>query len=126
MTPIERSTKWRKDNFNLHRLYNILSGCKKRAKEKGLPYDLTSAWFKTKAIDVGKCEDTGIVFNHEPAIKINNPHPFAPSICRKDTNKGYTQDNCKVVVWIHSEAKRYGDVGLLYHYCKEFIRTIEG
>ena len=126
MTPSDRMTIWRKDNFNRARLHNILSGCKIRARKKNVEFDLTYEWFKHRAIDVGVCEDTGIEFDHEAPTTKNKNHPFSPSIDRRDPTKGYTQDNCRVVIWMHNRAKGEDDIGILYYYAKELIRAIEG
>ena len=120
------TTKWNKEHYNVTRMYGTFFACRRRAKEKGLEFTLTSQWFRYKALEVGVCEDTGIPFDHDPPKVKGKRHPFAHSIDRRDPNKGYTEDNCKVVVWIHNRAKGDDDLGILYHYCKEFVRAIEG
>lgn len=126
MTPTERTVKWNKAHYNVSRLYNIINSCRTRAIKKGIEFTLTYRWFIDKATKVGICEDTGIPFNHDPPTIKGKNHPFAPSIDRRDPNKGYTEDNCKVVVWIHNRAKGDDDLGILYYYCKEVVRAIEG
>lgn len=60
---------------------------------------LTIEWIKGKLL-AGVCEVTGIAFEFE-----RNGNPFFPSIDRIDSSKGYTPDNCRVVLWIINTAK---------------------
>lgn len=60
-------------------------------------YDLDLQWFVDK-LTIGKCEITGIQFdfNEHPLYSKN---PFSPSIDRVDSLKGYSKENCRVVLW---------------------------
>lgn len=69
-----------------------------RAKLKRLEFDLTPEWVQEK-LDQGICEFSGMNFNHKPKGMPKGGHPYAPSIDRKDCRKGYTQDNCRVILW---------------------------
>lgn len=132
MTPERRAmnvisaAKWNKEHYEVSRLYNIYNSCRIRSLKNGIEFSITSQWFRHKAIDIGVCEDTGIPFNHDRPTTKGKRNPFGPSIDRRDPNKGYTEDNCKVVVWIHNRAKGDDDLGVLYYYCKEVVRAIEG
>jgi len=75
----------------------LLRYARERAKRKGLPCTLQLDWVR-KRIDQGHCEATGLPFTVGEKLA-NGPHPFAPSIDRKDHSKGYTPDNCRVVVY---------------------------
>lgn len=73
----------------------LLAGCKSRALEKKLPFDLTEEW----AINcwTGRCEATGIVFLcGQPH---GTPRTFWPTIDKIDPQRGYVQDNCRFVLW---------------------------
>lgn len=122
----QTAAKWNKEHYDISRLYNILTQCRLRASKKGIEFTLTPQWFRYKALEIGICEDTGIPFCHDRPTTKGKNHPFAPSIDRRDPNRGYTEDNCKVVVWIHNRAKGDDDLGILYYYCKEVVRAIEG
>ena len=73
--------------------------CKSRAKHRSLEFGLTLEWFRQKLLAC-MCEVTGIVF----VLNVRR-HPFMPSIDRIDSSKGYTPDNCRVVLWIINQAK---------------------
>jgi len=62
--------------------------------------DLTYQWIQTK-IENGFCQITKI-----PFVLTSSHHPFAPSLDRIDSNKGYTKDNIQVVILIYNTAKR--------------------
>jgi len=78
---------------------HLLNRCRDRAKEKGMECSLTLEWIKQKLL-AGVCEVTGISF-----AKNGSRHPFMPSIDRIDSSKGYTPENCRVVLWMINAAK---------------------
>ncbi len=49
----------------------------------------------------GLCEVTNLPF--VPSEK--KMGPFLPSVDRTDPKKGYTKDNCKMVIWMYNAAK---------------------
>lgn len=102
-------------------IVNALKRIRKRAIEKGLTYDLDSEWFENK-LKVGKCEMTGLPFNTELP---HNENPFFPSIDRTDNNKGYTKDNCKLVVLGYNQLKLDNDIRTVILFCKKFVEIYE-
>ena len=81
------------------RASRLTHGAKKRAFLAKIKFDLSIKWVEEK-IKAGKCEVSGIEF-----VLSDGRHPFAPSLDRTDPNKGYTEDNVKVVVWCYNAAK---------------------
>lgn len=71
----------------------IVRATKNRAKRKGLPFDLTYKW--TAAHYTGFCELTGLPFDLTPGKR----SLYSPSLDRIDNSKGYTQDNCRFILW---------------------------
>lgn len=81
--------KWRAK----HPLIALLAAIKHRALTNDMSFDLTLKWADTRW--TGRCELTGLEFVR-PARRAGM---FAPSIDRIDNTKGYTQDNCRIVLW---------------------------
>jgi hypothetical protein len=70
--------------------------CKGRSEKRNLEFDLTKEWIKKK-LDAGYCELSGEKFCLEASIE-THWHPYSPSIDRIDSKKGYTQDNCRIIL----------------------------
>jgi hypothetical protein len=85
------------------RAISLHGAAKKRAKEKGLDFDITIDWVEQRLI-TGVCEVTGIPFEKDDAVE-RVGRSFAPSLDRRDNALGYTQDNVQVVCWIYNRAK---------------------
>lgn len=83
--------------------WNILiTAAKVRAKKKGIPFSLTSAWACSRW--TGRCEITKLNF----AITNSGRNPFSPSIDQIRPSKGYTQDNCRFILWSINAMKGAG------------------
>jgi len=78
----------------------ILANKRIYCKRKDLPYDLTKTWLREK-LRLGRCEVTEIGFE----LHKGKRSPFGPSIDRIDPRRGYTRDNCRVVVNCYNQAK---------------------
>lgn len=83
----------------------ILRRTRGRAKKAGLEFAVSEAWV-TERLANGHCEVTDLPFDVRLGTR-TVPNPWAPSIDRKDCTKGYTEDNCQLVVWVYNLAK-YG------------------
>ena len=75
----------------------LFNAARRRAKLKGLPFDLTREWV-LKQLESG-CALTGFTFVLERGRGPGNRHAFAPSIDRKIPSDGYTKANCRAIVW---------------------------
>lgn len=71
----------------------LVRGVKVRAKVQGREFDLTREWAIARW--TGRCEMTGLPF----VVSELKNNAFSPSIDRIDNTKGYTQDNCRFVLW---------------------------
>ena len=97
------------EHWNYHRIaYLLISSAKSRAKNKSLQFDLDLDWVKER---LNVCEVTGIKFEIRDVTTTSsgrnyaNRHPYTPTIDRIDNNKGYTKDNCRVVIWWYNLSK---------------------
>jgi hypothetical protein len=75
------------------------------AWRKGFLFEISKEWI-TERILAGTCEATGIPFDMTPARNVRSN--FGPSIDRRDSRGGYTEENCQLVVWIYNAAKGAG------------------
>jgi len=104
--------------YNRVSIVNKLNHIRKRANKKGLDFDLTVDWY-IKELERGTCAITGIPFNLEPYKGMM--HPFIPAVDREDNSKGYTQDNCNLVVYIFNIAKGENTYKEMYEWSKEYL-----
>jgi hypothetical protein len=85
----------------------LLGSAKSRAKRKNIEVSLTKEWILEK-LNSGVCELSNLAFDLSPTGRINR-NPFSPSIDRIDSNKGYTPDNCRVILLSMNDAlNQYG------------------
>jgi hypothetical protein len=77
---------------------------KARAKKANLPFSLTEEWAINRW--TGHCEMTGLKF--EIAQKGHKRSIWSPSIDRIAPTKGYTQDNCRFVLFGINSFKHAG------------------
>ena len=73
----------------------MLKAAQSRAKLKGLPCTITIEWIEAK-YRLGRCELSGLpyVLNRR-----RGGGPFSPSIDRVDSTRGYTPENCRLILW---------------------------
>lgn len=112
MTKKERDRAWRlgtekgRSNHATWKLNQpasyLLRKAKDRANKKGLECTLTKEWIETR-LPAG-CEVTGLPFVYAMG-SAKRHNPWSPSIDRKNSNEGYTPDNCRLVVWMYNVAK---------------------
>ena len=71
----------------------LVRDAKKRAMKDGLPFDLTVEWIEERILD--GCPLSGMQFDLSPGMV----NPFSPSVDRVKNHLGYTQDNCRVIIY---------------------------
>lgn len=75
----------------------------RRAAKQSREFDLTEE-FLTTLFTQTHCAQTGIAFRHDWDGGARQ-NPFAPSVDRVDSTKGYTRDNVQLVCWAYNVAK---------------------
>lgn len=100
----------------------MLGAAKNRAKDKLWAFDLHKDWLR-KRLEAGCCEATKIPFDFGARAAAA---PFSPSIDRIDNSKGYTQDNCRVVVWLLNRARSCYTDELLIYTIQQWMANKEG
>jgi hypothetical protein len=77
----------------------LISNTKRRAKRRGITYELTEDdWARMRQRANNRCELTGIEFDWTRFSK-KTIRPMAASCDRIDSSKGYTLDNCRLVLF---------------------------
>lgn len=81
------------------KLRRSLDASRKRAKEKGFEFELDWDWARQQIEQTNFCCCmTGIPFFTDTNAQ-SLANPYAPSIDRVDSKRGYTRDNCRVVIY---------------------------
>ena len=115
-----------------YKALNLYNSCKKRAQEKGLAFDLTIEWMMGK-LKEGKCEVTGFEFEITPFIDKSSVQLdylklsyTSPSVDKIDASKGYTKDNCRLVLLAYNHLKSDKNFDMrLYKLCKKLCKIVE-
>jgi hypothetical protein len=97
--------KWRETAEG--RAYSIWSARKRDAKKARLEFTLPLETV-VLALQLGTCEATGLLFNMKAGR--GKAGPFSPSIDRKDSTKGYTPENSRMVLWaLNAACGKWGE-----------------
>ena len=100
------------------RMRRAFHAAKQRAKKRGADFTITMDDVLPQ-VELGYCSVTKIPFSHE-AMPNRRRNPFAPSIDRIDSSKGYTPDNIRVVIFAFNlmladfGAEVFGEVAKAY------------
>lgn len=77
----------------------VLQAAKQRARKTGLPISLGLDWVTERVVGIGRCALTGLPFDFSgEASPGSRRNPFFPSIDQIEAGKGYTPENCRVVL----------------------------
>lgn len=82
------------------RAAHLLASAKARAQKKGLAFDLDLEWIIERMEK--PCPKTGVEFR---LVVGSGRHWNAPSLDRIDNTKGYTKDNCQIVIDMYNICK---------------------
>lgn len=87
----------------------VLYDAKARALKKSMAFDLTKEWAAARW--TGRCELTGAAFS----FNVGKPWAFSLSLDRIDPKRGYTQDNCRFILWAVNRFKSDYDDATMFH-----------
>lgn len=82
-----------------------------------MAFDLDADWCRAQY--TGRCALTGLEFSYE-GIK-RGPKMRAPSVDRLDSTKGYTKDNCRIVIFAVNALKHSGTDEDMYKIAEALI-----
>lgn len=79
-------------------LAKAVRAARSRAKRRNLEFDIDEAWVIERAENAKfKCNLSGIPFYADRDFRTR--HPYAPSLDRIDSSRGYTKDNVRVIAY---------------------------
>ena len=93
---------------------------RQRAKECGMPFDLTAEWIAAK-LRIGTCEKTGAVLDFAHPESTQQYNWNAPSLDRIDSSKGYTIDNVQITTWRYNQSKNLMSDAELLEFCRLIV-----
>ena len=98
------------------------SNAQQRAREDDLPFALDREWIEEK-LRRNRCEATGLPFTFTAGQGkgANRENAFGPSIDKIDPERGYTRNNCRVVVNIYNTARGRGEDEALTRLCRAVL-----
>ena len=109
------------------RMNSMWHTLKKGAEQRGLDFEISQDWLYNKIL-LGRCEKTGIPFvldadEHEDSVTSKGQvrNPWAPSIDRIDSTKGYTEENCVIVCYVYNMAKGAFDESVVEQFCRGYL-----
>lgn len=94
----------------------------KRARAMNRDFSLTREDIAGR-IAGGRCEATGIAFDMSPGSDKHHANPWAPSLDRRDSAKGYTLDNVQVVCAAYNYAKSEWSADVLLRLARAIVDT---
>jgi len=120
----------RRSSNSFQKAQTMFHTVKKGAKQRGLEITITPDWI-LQQLEEGKCAVTKLSFVFD---SVENEHtittrkgrmlnPFSPSVDRIDCTKGYTPDNCQLVVSIYNYSKLSFSEEAVKIFCKAYLNN---
>ena len=79
------------------RARSLFNAAQRRSLQRNYEFSIDLDWVSER-LKSGKCELTGIPFVFETRQN-GHRNPYSPSLDRKDSSKGYTPENCRIILW---------------------------
>lgn len=106
------------------RISKRLGTMRKRCRDKGWDFDLTMEWYIEK-LSYGRCEVTGLKFDISKFDSNTYIPAYLPTVDRIDSKKGYTKDNCQLVIMAYNQAKNEYTISELLTWAEKFVEKYE-
>jgi hypothetical protein len=91
------------------------------AVKRSLVYELSDEWAIARW--TGHCEISGLPFSKQG--EGTGPHPMSPSIDRTDQSIGYTQNNCRFILWAINGMRGRGTDETMYMIAKAIVARMD-
>lgn len=101
---VRAAQKARRKNKAFNRPRESRNECKRRAKERGIPFFLSTAFIREHTGKV--CPVFGVAYEYGTPEDAN----LSPSIDRLDSSKGYTEDNVAIISTRANRLKNNGTI----------------
>jgi len=112
------SNKWANNNLERVKARQLFNAAKTRAKNKNIHFNITIDWIFEK-LKIGLCEYSGMKFSFD---KTGEPKLMSPSIDRINPSLGYTESNCRIVLYPLNLFKNRYNLTDLIIIAKEFVK----
>lgn len=108
------------------RLVSLLGGARRRAKQKGLEYDLDLKWLlNLYKIQNGCCALTGLLLIFEFNKEFKRQFmPFSPSLDRIQSHGGYTKENTRLVCTAINVAMNHYGEGIFRQISSAYLAAV--
>lgn len=116
----ERNIKYKKrllkENPKKYKCQQMYNSAKKRAKEKGLEFDISSEFLYSIAPD--KCP----ILDKEIKYQCNSKDKYSASLDRIDSSKGYTKDNVQIISYLANLMKNNSTIEEQIKFAKYILK----
>jgi len=87
----------------------LFRSAQSRAKTREWDFTITRQWLRAK-LEANVCEATGLAFANGEYVGAGHADPFSASLDRRDSTKGYTPENCRLILWgLNMALSQWGD-----------------
>lgn len=105
------------------RAKTLFKSAQRRSVNYNKKVDFDYKWI-LKKLEAGVCEVTGINFDFEKPHDTSK-NPYAPSIDRIDSSKGYCKDNVRIVLWQYNLMKGEIPDDKLLELCRIIVKRAD-
>lgn len=105
---------------SIGRAKDLFRSAKKRAIDKKIEFNICFEQVLVLVL-IGKCSKSGICFDLSKPVEKIKRKPFAPSLDRIDSFKGYTPENIQIVCNLYNAGKGQHTDEEFIEFCKKVV-----